>query len=233
MRTVEAIQLLDYYDRVTLSDQPATDLTAAPGYFLNTAALRIAELPAAASIALSLSPDQGKAYTQSLTAPKELRGVVYAGAPYLPPHYASIIRYWSPIAVSAFHQNAVYYQNVHNAYLVQLTFAEGEDPMDSYAERMPADELLTDGIVFCISGLAARLEDCDSQHFVEIFLPIDPVILGIEHDGLRSTDEYRFDASGQWERIYVRVADIMASPNPDLVAISALRSELFDYGYVY
>lgn len=135
--------------------------------------------------------------------------------------------------VSTFHQNAVYYQNVHNAYLVQLVVTDGDDAADPYAERVPADELLTDGVVFCIKGLAARLEDCDPQQFVEVYLPFDPVILGIEHDGLRSSDEYRFDPDGQWDRIYLRVADIMASPDPNLVAISAFRSEFHDYGYVY
>ncbi|MFS0756505.1 hypothetical protein ABC383_17655 [Noviherbaspirillum sp. 1P10PC] len=233
MKTVEAIRSLDYYDRLSLNDDAATDLAAAPGYFLNTDALHIAELPAFARIAVSLSPAQSEAYWQTVTAPAELRGVVYAGAPHLPPHYGDIIRYWSPITVSDFHQNAVYYQNVHNAYLVQLTVAGGSNAADPYAERMPADDLLTDGIVFSIKGLAARLKGCDPQHFVEVSIPIDPVILGIEHDGLRSTEEYSFDTMGQWERIYLRVADIMSSPNPNHVAISALRSEFQDYGYVY
>lgn len=233
MKTVEAIRSLDYYDRLSLSDDAATDLAAAPGYFLNTEALRIEDLPAFARIAVSLSPSQSEAYWQTVTAPAELRGVVYAGAPHLPPQYGSIIRYWSPLTVSTFHQNAVYYQNVHNGYLVRLTVADGEDAADPFVERLPADDLLTDGIVFSIKGLGPRLKDCDPQHFVEVFIPIDPVILGIEHDGLRSTDEYRFDTLGQWERIYLRVADIMSSPNPNLVAISALRSEFQDYGYVY
>ncbi len=137
------------------------------------------------------------------------------------------------MTVGAFHQNAVYYQNVHNAYLVQLVVADSDDAGDPYAERVSADELLTDGVVFCISGLGARVEDCDPQQFVEVHLPIDPVILGIEHDGLRSSDEYRYDPNSQWDRIYLRVADIMASPDPNFVAISAFRSEFHDYGYVY
>lgn len=232
-QTLEVIRPLDYYERVSLSDETGQDLTSAPGYFLNSAALRIAELPANASIALSLTPAQGGAYHKALTAPPELRGIVYAGAPHLPPDYANIIKYWSPLTVSSFHRNAVYYQNVHQAYLVQLAVIEGEDPEDPYAERMPADELLTDGVVFCLQGLGAQLEDCDPQQFVEVHLPIDPVILGIEHDGLRSSSEYRFDAAGQWDRIYLRVADIMASPNSNLVAIAALRSEFCDYGFVY
>lgn len=232
MQTLETIRSLDYYDRVSLSDDP-TDLTSAPGYFLNAAALRIAELPSLAKVAISLSPFQSDAYSQAVTAPGELRGVVYAGAPSLPSQYASIIRYWSPLTVSTVHHNAVYYQNLHQAYLVRLAVADGEDPSDPYVEHTPVDELLTDGIVFCIRGLAPKLEECDPHDFVEVYLPIDPVILGIEHDGLRSSDEYRFDTAGQWDRIYLRVADIMASPNPDLVAISALRSEFGDYGFVY
>ena len=233
LQTLEAIRPLDYYERVSLSDETGQDLTSAPGYFLNTAALRIAELPADASIALSLTPEQGDAYHQIVTAPDDLRGVVYAGAAHLPHDYASILKYWSPLTVSGFHRNAVYYQNVHQAYLIQLAVIEGEDPEDAFAERIPVDELLTDGVVFCLQGLGVQLEECDPQHFVEVYLPIDPVLLGIEHDGLRASGEYQFDAAGQWDRIYLRVADIMASPNPNLVAISALRSEFGDYGFVY
>jgi hypothetical protein len=233
LRTLETIRPLDYYERVSLSDETGQDLTSAPGYFLNTAALRIAELPADASIALSLTPEQGDTYYQIVTAPDDLRGVVYAGAAHLPPDYASIIKYWSPLTVSGFHRNAVYHQNVHQAYLVQLAVSDGDDPADPYAERIPADELLTDGVVFCLRDLGAQVEDCDPQHFVEVELPIDPVILGIEHDGLRASSEYWFDATGRWDRIYLRVADIMTSPDPNLVAIAALRSEFGDYGFVY
>jgi hypothetical protein len=233
IQTLEMIRSLDYYDRVSLADDPATDLTVAPGYFLNAAALRIAELPSFATVAITLSPSRKSSYRQTVTAPEELRGVVYAGAPALPPHYSNIIRYWSPLTVSTVHHNAVYYQNLHQAYLVRLAVADGEDPADPYVEHTPVDELLTDGIVFCITGIAAQLEDCDPHDFVEVYLPIDPVILGIEHDGLRSSDEYRFDTAGQWDRIYLRVVDIMASPDPNLVAISALRSEFGDYGFVY
>lgn len=233
LQTLEVIQPLDYYERVSLSDATGQDLSSAPGYFLNTAALRIAGLPADASIALSLTPEQRDACHQIVTAPDDLRGVVYAGAAHLPPDYANIIKYWSPLTVSDFHRNAVHYQNFHQAYLVQLAVIDGEDPTDPYAERMPVDELLTDGVVFCLRGLGVQLEDCDPQHFVEVYLPIAPVMLGIEYDGLRASTEYRFDAAALWDRIYLRVADIMASPNPNLVAISALRSEFSDYGFVY
>jgi hypothetical protein len=233
LQTLEVIRPLDYYERVSLSDETGQDLTSAPGYFLNTAALRIAGLPANSSIVLSLTPEQGDVYHQIVTVPDDLRGVVYAGAAHLPPDYANIIKYWSPLTVSGFHRNAVYYQNAHQAYLVQMAVIDGEDPEDPFAERMPADELLTDGVVFCLRGLGMQLEECDPQHFVEVYLPIDPIILGIEHDGLKASSEYRFDAPCQWDRIYLRVADIMASPNPNLIAISALRSEFGDYGFVY
>ena len=233
LQTLEVIRPLDYYERVSLSDETGQDLTSAPGYFLNIAALRIAELSADARIALSLTPEQGDAYHRIVTAPDDLRGVVYAGAAHLPHDYASIIKYWSPLTVSGFHRNAVYYQNVHQAYLVKLAVIDGADLADPYAERIPADELLTDGVVFCLRGLGVQLEECDPQHFVEVYLPIDPLMLGIEHDGLRVSSEYRFDVTGSWDRIYLRVADIMASPNPNLVAISALRSEFGDYGFVY
>lgn len=176
LQTLEVIRPLDYYERVSLSDETGQDLTSAPGYFLNTAALRIAGLPADASIALSVTPEQQDAYYQVVTAPDDLRGVVYAGAAHLPHDYASIIKYWSPLTVSGFHRNAVFYQNVHQAYLVQLAVIDGEDPEDPFAERMPADELLTDGVVFCLRGLGIQLEECDPQHFVGKRLTAPPTV---------------------------------------------------------
>jgi len=76
MRTLETIRSLDYYDRVSLSDDPATDLTSATGYFLNATALRIAELPPLAKVAVSLSPFRSDSYRQTVTAPEELRGAL-------------------------------------------------------------------------------------------------------------------------------------------------------------
>jgi hypothetical protein len=85
MTTVNAIKDLDYYDRVSLSDEPETDLTTAPGYFLNTNALHLAELPAGAEVAIHLTPADQATYRQHVSMPANLRGVIFSGAPNLPP----------------------------------------------------------------------------------------------------------------------------------------------------
>src|SRR4051812_25842334 len=51
MATVNAIKDLDYYSRVSLSDD-GPDLTTVPGYFLNTNALDLAELPSDVEVAM-------------------------------------------------------------------------------------------------------------------------------------------------------------------------------------
>jgi hypothetical protein len=233
MATVKAISSLDYYERLSLSDSPESDLTEAPGYFLNTNALRLAELPENAKIAVTLSPSALDRYRYHVMTSAELRGVIFSGSPKLPPNFANIVRHWSPLTPSPHHRGAVYYQNAHYAYCVRLVADEGEDADDPYAEKVPEDELLADGVIFSIKDLSSLIANCASEQFVEIFIPIDPVILGVEQDRFCSDDEYRFDVSGQWEKIYLRVADIMASPDPNHVALSCLRTELEGYGYTY
>ncbi|MFC0168128.1 hypothetical protein ACFFKC_08550 [Pseudoduganella danionis] len=227
MTTVNAIAHLDYYDRVSLSDDPATDLTATPGYYLNTNALKLNELPADAKVAVTLSPFDPSTYQQHISIPTNLRGVIFSGAPNLPENYAQIIAYWSPIHLTNYHRGALYYQNVQNEYCVAL--AEPDD--DGESETI--DTLVSDALVVVLTGLAATVIDLHPDDFVALTVPINAEMLGIELDGYRSPKDYPVGDQWQSETLFLRVADILTSPNPDYIAIAAIRTELGDYGYTY
>ena len=64
-------------------------------------------------------------------------------------------------------------------------------------------------------------------------IPINAAMLGIELEGYRSAQEYIANPVQQSETLYLRIADVLASPDPDMVIISTIRSELSDYGYTY
>lgn len=234
MTTVNAIKELDYYSRVSLSDEPETDLTTAPGYFLNTDALHLAELPAQAEVVLHLTPADQATYRQHVSMPANLRGVIFSGAPNLPPDYAEIISFWSPLVPTMHHRSAMYFQNEMNSYCVQLV-----DPDDA-GDACVADDtdqagdfLISDGLVVTVTGLAAMVADLKPDLFVSLSIPINQSMLGLELEGYRSEENYTTDPAPQMETLYLRIADILASPAPNHIAISAIRTELSDYGYTY
>jgi hypothetical protein len=231
MTTVNAIKDLDYYDRVCLNDEPEMDRTTAPGYFLNTNALNLAELPADAEVAIHLTPADAATYHQHVKMPANLRGVIFSGAPALPTDFAKIIAYWSPLTPTIHHRGALYYQNVLNAYCVSLTDTD-ETNDTPVVEDAGGDVLLSDGLVVSITGLAAMLEKLNPNHYLALTIPIHPM-LGIELEGYRSAEEYATDPAQQSETLYLRIADVLTSPDADHIAISALRTELGDYGYTY
>jgi len=234
MATVNAIKDLDYYDRVSLSDTPATDYTSSLGYYLNTNALDLAELPADADVAIRLTPADAATYHRHVSMPVNLRAVIFSGAPNLPTGYAETIAYWSPLVPSIHHRGALYYQNVMNSYCVQLVDPDGTDDAAVADDGDHAvDVLISDGLVVTVMGLAAMVADLKPEQFVALTIPINQTMLGIELDGYRSTEEYAADPAQQSETLYLRIADILASPDADHIAISAIRTELSDYGYTY
>lgn len=75
--TGQAIKDLDYYDRCTLSDNPATDWTRKAGYYLKNAnALNIEPLPATARIALKILRSDSAAHSRLISVPANLRGCI-------------------------------------------------------------------------------------------------------------------------------------------------------------
>lgn len=234
MTTVNAIKDLDYYDRVSLSDHDATDFTSSPGYFLNTNALDLAELPADAAVAFHATPADTATYNCHVSIPANLRGVIFSGAPNLPNDYAKKLAYWSPLAPTVHHRGAVYYQNVLNAYCVNLTGTDEESDIVAVdGADGAADVLLSDGVVIVVTGLAAMAAKLDPGQYVAVTIPINTAMLGIELEGFMSAQEYVFDTAQQSETLFLRVADILASPDANHIIISALRNDLSGYGFTY
>lgn len=120
---------------------------------------------------------------------------------------------------------AAYFQCALNEYMVDL----GPDPVNAPVIK---DRLLSEGIVVAVCGLADRLSRLSLDAYVEVRFQIDPDILGNEPDAFRSTGDYGGSSKGS-DRVFLRVADILASPDPDHIYIDLLRNELIDYGYWY
>ncbi|MFM9435994.1 hypothetical protein ACFDR9_003070 [Janthinobacterium sp. CG_23.3] len=234
MATVNAIKDLDYYDRVSLSDYEATDFTSSPGYYLNTNALDLAELPDDANVAIHLTPADAETYNHHVSIPTILRGVIFSGAPNLPHGCGKKLGYWSPLAPTIHHRGAVYYQNVLNAYCVSLTDTDEEsDLVNADGAGGAVDTLLSDGVVIVVTGLAAMAAKLAPGQYVAVSISIDTAMLGIELDGFMSSQEYVADPAQKSETLFLRAADILASPDANHIVISALRTDLSGYGYTY
>jgi hypothetical protein len=234
LATVNVISNMDYYERVSLSDDPTTDLSTSPGYYLNTNALQLAELPSDAEIAIHITPADPASFHRHVSIPANLRGPIFSGAPNLPPGFAEKIAHWSPLTPTVHHRGAVYYQNVLNAYCVNLT--DNDDDGDATAVNGISDAndtLLSDGIVVVVTGLAEAIANVPLNQYIALTVPINAAMLGIELEGFRTEQDYLVDPVPQTETLYLRIADVQASPDADIVIISAIRSELADYGYTY
>ena len=139
-QTAQHIKDLDYYDRINLCDD-APDFDKRPGYHLKNAnVLKLVVLPEDAMV---IDPSAiGRAF--SVSAPTNLRGCIFEGAPNLPEGYADIVAYWSGASISLNTSGAAYFQCSLNEYMVDL----GPDPLE---EPIVNDRLLSEGIVFLIS----------------------------------------------------------------------------------
>jgi hypothetical protein len=235
MAAALALKDLDYYDRLALSDDEGKDPTKREGYYLKNAnSLPLAALPETAQIALRITPANPAMYTGHISMPANLRGCVFEKAPHLPEQYAEIVTYWSGKTVNAKDGGAVYFQNPLNEYMVDLTALQatvgGEVEGDSSAKM---DELLSEGVVVCLAGLGALVQSFPMDHFVEIEIPVDEAMLGSESGNFRSQADYDNRPSSQSERIFLKVTDILQSPDPDRIYADLLRHELLDYGYFY
>lgn len=229
LATMRLIAPLDYYDRCTLSDDPATDPTRREGYYLKDLSfLSVSVLPDAAHIALHLN-----AGAAEVSFPTELRGCIFEHAPHLPSDYQRIIAYWSGPPINANENCAIYYQCPAQRYEVPLAQPEASSGLiDSWESVQPTDALVSEGVVVSIAGLDALLSNAADDDFVCVALPIDDDLLGLDNGGFLAEKPYDV-TSARVERIFLRVADIRRSPDPQHIYIDILRYEELDYGFYY
>lgn len=227
--TMILIAPLDYYDRVTLSDDPATDPSGREGYYLkNLSNLTVSVLPDNARIAVQLN-----AGAPEVSFPTELRGCIFEHAPHLPSNYQRIVAYWSGAPINADDDCAIYYQCPAQRYEVPTANPQGETDLiapQDYAR--PIDALVSEGVVVSIVGLGALLADAADDDFVSVVLPVDDDLLGLDNGGFLAESVYKV-TSTRTERVFLRVADIRRSPDPQSIYIDILRYEEVDYGFYY
>lgn len=221
--TLQRIKDLDYYDRSLLIEEEPK-LAETPGFYLkNAKKMNFAPLPSEADIAAVISPDSGSDIRVSF--PTELRGCIFEKAPYLPESYADIITYWSGETFNPNTSGAVYFQAKLNEYCVDLGSDASSDPAIN-------DQLLSEGVVVSINGLLSLVQGLPRESFIQIEVSLDTSMLGIEQGNFLSSKEYDIH-SNQVDTIFLKVADVLDSPNPDCIYIDLLRHELLDYGYWY
>lgn len=225
MATVHALDGLDHYERAVRAMKPETALNNRAGYHLNASAMLLAVLPEGADVAVRLTPAGASTYRRHVRFPPELRGVVFSGAPRLPENYAEILGFWSPLQVGDVHEGAQYCQNIINEYMVSF----GQQA----SAATPPDVLLSDALVVCITGARGMVAGLRPEQFVELEIPVNVEMLGEDLEGFHTKKAYRAKPGQPTERIYLRVSDVRASPNPDYIAIAAVHTELWDYGYYY
>jgi hypothetical protein len=235
LATVLAIKDLDYYDRCSLSDNDATDLTHNAGYYLKNAnKLNWAALPDdSAVVARVLAKDQG-IYAAHVSIPANLRGCIFENAPNLPPLYKQIIEYWSGEPLNTNAGGAAYYQNPMNAYEIDLSPLDAEHEAGNFGGNVAAiDALLSEGVVVSIIGLGSLTRHAGDDDFVEVEIPIDGALLFLDNPDFRTQRAYNRTPSERTERIFLKVADIRKSPDPARIFVDALRYEELDYGFYY
>ena len=234
MTTIIAIKDLDYYDRCVLSDEITTDPTRQEGYYLKNAnKLTVATLPADAHIAVRLRPKDA-AYAAHVSFPVQLRGVIFQGAKHLPKYYKEIIHYWSGETLNSNAGGAAYYQNKTGAYWIDLSALHTNPQLASQRQSTPAiDALVSEGVVICISGLGLLVTNAPVDAFIEIEIPIDEKMLGIDNGEFMTEKSYDLRPGQRMERIFLRVSDVRNSPDPDCIYGDFLRSEELDYGFYY
>jgi hypothetical protein len=216
LENAKYVQGLDEGERDLLALSPETDPRQREGYYLCMESMRLEVLPVHAQVAVVLSPNDIDTYSRHVTFPPELRGVVFSGAPRLPDNYAAILGYWSPLQITNQHDGAQHCQNLLNEYAVP--------EIDGH----PQDALLSNAVVVCMQNMLALIAGMDPSQCIEIHIPVDAEMLGMDREKFDSDYAYGTSTSPTCERIYLKVQDVLDSTNPDFIAIAVLHTENFD-----
>ncbi len=216
LETVRVVQGMDEGQRDLQARNPQTDLRQREGYYLCSESMRLVALPSSAEVVAVLTPCDIDTYARHVQFPPELRGVVYGGAPQLPQDYATIIGYWSPLTITEQYAGAQHCQNRLNEYAIP--------EIDGHV----CDALLSNAVVVCIEGIASLIPSMATGQYIEIHIPVNADFLGMDREWFDSSADYGTSTVLHNERIYLRVQDVLDSPNPNFIAIAVLHTENYD-----
>ena len=156
----------------------------------------------------------------------DLSGIIFEDGKNLPDTFKEVIRYWDgKRIIGEYNDSMVYCQNPLHEYMVDLP--EADDTVNN-------TEVLAEGYVIHISELNTELSDCDRNAFVM-------VNVGINLNVLAGEDAYPVCSDGnditvnsnETLTVYLKVSDILDSPDPSNIYIDLIRYEMMDYGYYY
>lgn len=155
----------------------------------------------------------------------DLRGIVFSDAPTVDASKKLILGYWSgqpPSEVSM-----VYFQNPHHEYFIDISCRDGHAQITDRSLSV-----LSENYVVRIDVPPMPLHS-----FLEVTVCINLAALKpsrMYQEGEGFDERNLDDISGETPvTFYLAATDIMASPDPTLVLIDALRYEWLDYGYCY
>lgn len=228
------IKDLGYSERMDLQDTEP-DLPMQEGYCLkNINHLRVAELPADAHVALRLVPEEPEMYQRHVTLPSNLRGCVFEGSRQLQAGYAEAVMYWSGAPTNSNTSGSAYFQNPHQEYMIDLSALNAANTeQEIAAASLAIDKLLSEGVVVAIKEVDRLIANLSIHDYIELKVPVLQSMVGLEGDDFRTTKAYPIEASQQVERVFLMVADILASPNSCQIYIDLIRTEMIDYGFWY
>jgi hypothetical protein len=198
--------------------------------------LNLQVLPEGANVGLQINTKRLDYYADLVEFPNDLSMCIFSRAPGLPDKYAEIMAFWSRPAWTPSDTGAKYYQNESHSYMVNLDSddCDDEDVIENEDGTVTVleDQLLSESIVVHIKELGRLIgeHNLDPEQFIEIGIPIDPDVLS--EDGSPNFLTYN-KQSDRFDRIFLQVKDVMASPDPENIYIDLLRHEMLDYGYYY
>jgi len=226
--TAQAIKDLDCYERLELIDHDPAYVRRHGYYLKNASKLNVELLPDGAEVV----PYVDIASSVKVSLPSHLRGCVFEAAPALPSSYAEIVSFWSGDPLNLNVAGAVYFQNPQNEYMVNL----GPKPV---LAPVLTDRLLSEGVVVAVEGLASLASGASglsAETFIEVRVEFDRSALGPDPAAFLAGAQGEGGGGGgdlAHELIYLKVADVLRSPDADRIYIDLLRHELLDYGYWY
>lgn len=238
LSVANALKDLTYTDLMQLEDDSTSGLPMSAGYHIKSAnKLRLNVLPSDAVVAHRITPDFPEVYRRHFSAPTNLRGVIYEHAPHIHRQYRDIVSFWSGEPINARSTSPVFHQNKLNEYMVDLSaLNDANDAGDEEAVATAVgaiDKLVSEGVVICISGVEELISDLSLHYFIEIAVPVNHDMLSIDSDDFLSEKAYESGPDQQYLHVWLKVADILSSPDRNFIFIDLIQHSMISYGYFY